>query len=59
MKTVQLKNREQILMREAEKPDAAAMIEYVKVVADETDFLTFPTISTSSNYLWKTASSNK
>lgn len=34
-------NKLEIIIQEAEKKDAAALIQYVRQIADETDFLTF------------------
>ena len=41
MQTILLKNKEQLIIREATKEDAPAAIDYIKRVGDETDFLTF------------------
>ena len=41
MQTILLKNKEQLIIREATKEDASRAIDYIKKVGDETDFLTF------------------
>ncbi|MEM6299707.1 MAG: GNAT family protein [Bacteroidota bacterium] len=41
-KTILLKTQETLLIREAEESDAADLIAYMKIVADETPFLSFP-----------------
>lgn len=40
-KRIELKNGQVLVIREAEKKDAAQVIEYVERIAGETDFLTF------------------
>ncbi|MEL7124190.1 MAG: hypothetical protein AAFO07_32440 [Bacteroidota bacterium] len=39
--TYTLKTGEQLIIREASRSDASDMIQFVKQVGDETDFLTF------------------
>ena len=40
-KEIRLKNGEKAIIREAEKADAASILDYISVVADETEYLTF------------------
>ncbi|SCZ08432.1 GNAT family N-acetyltransferase [Alkaliphilus peptidifermentans] len=41
MKSFNLKNGKNMLIRRAEKKDASALIDYLQVIAGESDFLTF------------------
>jgi len=41
MQTILLKTDEQLIIREAQKADASPILQYVKTVGDESNFLTF------------------